>query len=243
MCAVFGWVTSASPTSGPRPVTTLTTPLGISASMMSSASSSIDAEVNSEGLMTAVQPAASAGASFQLVSVRGEFHGELAVIAALGFSELRGIGLDEVAKPPQQVAALGRAQARPWAVKRAVGGFDGRIRIVRSAARNLCPCRAGKRILGWKIRAGRRGDARAVDEMPVAPKVPGHGHLSSRCLPAAHQTRVVVTETGRVPSYSAQHNIILFLLSVILGPSARRERSASRRCDERAEPRDLFAPP
>ena len=125
-----------------------------------------------------------------------DFGGELAVVAALGFSELRGVGLDEVAKPPQQVAALGRAQARPWAVKRAVGSFDGRIRVVGSAARNLCPCRAGERILGWKIRTGRWGDARAVDEMPVAPKVPGHGHLSSRCLPAAHQTRVVMVDTG-----------------------------------------------
>ena len=39
------------------------------------ASSTMEAEVNSDGLITAVQPAASAGASFQLVSVSGEFHG------------------------------------------------------------------------------------------------------------------------------------------------------------------------
>ncbi len=31
--------------------------------------------MNSDGLITAVHPAASAGASFQLVSVSGEFHG------------------------------------------------------------------------------------------------------------------------------------------------------------------------
>ena len=37
--------------------------------------SSVDAEVNSDGLMTTVLPAASAGASFQAVSISGEFHG------------------------------------------------------------------------------------------------------------------------------------------------------------------------
>ena len=84
MWATAGWVTSGSPTSGPRPVTTLTTPFGKPASPNSLASSSIDAEVNSEGLITAVQPAASAGASFQLVRVSGEFHGVMIAITPLG---------------------------------------------------------------------------------------------------------------------------------------------------------------
>ena len=84
MCATAGCVTSASPTSGPRPVTTLTTPFGNPASVNSLASSSIDADVNSDGLMTAVQPAASAGASFQLVSVSGEFQGVMIATTPLG---------------------------------------------------------------------------------------------------------------------------------------------------------------
>src|SRR5687768_5810645 len=75
MCATAGCVTSACPTSGPRPVTTFTTPFGKPACSNNAANSSIDADVNSDGLTTAVQPAASAGASFQLVSVSGEFHG------------------------------------------------------------------------------------------------------------------------------------------------------------------------
>ena len=75
MWATSGWVTSGSPTSGPSPVTTLTTPSGKPASANSLANSIIDAEVYSDGLITAVQPAARAGASFQLVSVSGEFHG------------------------------------------------------------------------------------------------------------------------------------------------------------------------
>ena len=37
--------------------------------------SSSEAEVNSEGLMTMVQPAASAGAIFHVASISGEFQG------------------------------------------------------------------------------------------------------------------------------------------------------------------------
>ena len=54
------------------------------ASAVSAASSIIEAEVNSDGLITAVQPAASAGASFQLVSVSGEFHGVMIATTPLG---------------------------------------------------------------------------------------------------------------------------------------------------------------
>ena len=57
---------------------------GNPASAKSGANSSIEADVNSDGLMTAVHPAASAGASFQLVSVRGEFHGVMIAITPLG---------------------------------------------------------------------------------------------------------------------------------------------------------------
>jgi hypothetical protein len=75
MCATLGCDTKGWPTSTPRPVTTLTTPLGKPASANSLANSIIDADVNSDGLTTTVQPAANAGASFQLVRVSGEFHG------------------------------------------------------------------------------------------------------------------------------------------------------------------------
>src|SRR5574343_1726054 len=75
MCGTSGCSTSGAPTSPPKPVTTLTTPFGKPASANNLANSSMEAEVKSDGLMTAVQPAASAGASFQLVRVSGEFHG------------------------------------------------------------------------------------------------------------------------------------------------------------------------
>src|SRR3546814_9135296 len=64
----------ALPTSLPKPVMTFTTPGGKPASANSPANSSMEAEVNSDGLMTTVQPAANAGAIFQAVSINGEFH-------------------------------------------------------------------------------------------------------------------------------------------------------------------------
>ena len=71
----LGCRTSGSPTSAPKPVTTLITPGGNPASRDSRANSSVEAEVNSEGLITRVLPAASAGAAFQASSSSGEFHG------------------------------------------------------------------------------------------------------------------------------------------------------------------------
>ena len=56
---------AARPPRPPNPVTTLTTPGGKPASSTSAANSSVDADACSDGLMTSVQPAASAGASFQ----------------------------------------------------------------------------------------------------------------------------------------------------------------------------------
>ena len=70
--------TRGLPASAPKPVTTLTTPGGKPACSSSSTSSRSDAEVCSEGLITMVFPAASAGASLVEVSISGEFHGVIA---------------------------------------------------------------------------------------------------------------------------------------------------------------------
>ncbi|MCY1559544.1 hypothetical protein D9M68_965940 [compost metagenome] len=66
----FGWVTSGSPTLGPRPNTRLTTPAGKS-SAMNSASLRAVSGVCSEGLSTTVLPAARAGPSFQAAIISG----------------------------------------------------------------------------------------------------------------------------------------------------------------------------
>ena len=52
-----------------------TTPLGKPTSSIKFINSRVDAEVNSEGLITAVFPAANAGASFHANNSNGEFHG------------------------------------------------------------------------------------------------------------------------------------------------------------------------
>ena len=70
-----GCATSGAPAPSPKPVTTLNTPGGKPASSTSAANSSVDAGACSAGLTTNVHPAASAGASFQLISSTGEFHG------------------------------------------------------------------------------------------------------------------------------------------------------------------------
>ena len=76
--------TSARPTDGPLPVITFSTPSGIPASVTSFASSSAVTGVWSLGLTTIVHPAASAGASFQLSSSSGEFHGPIAATTPTG---------------------------------------------------------------------------------------------------------------------------------------------------------------
>ena len=81
--ATRGWSTSASPAARP-PVTTLITPGGMPAFSASRASSIADAEVTSDGLMTTVLPAASAGATVMMVRKVGEFHGTMAATTPSG---------------------------------------------------------------------------------------------------------------------------------------------------------------
>ena len=61
-----------------------TTPVGKPASFTSSMNSNDEADVNSEGLITAVFPAARAGASFQANSKRGEFQAVIIPITPNG---------------------------------------------------------------------------------------------------------------------------------------------------------------
>src|SRR5579871_3812751 len=75
--ATPGWETSAAPACGPYPVTTFTTPSGNPTSFISRTSSRAVIGVVSAGFSTTVLPAASAGASFQVASRSGEFHGTI----------------------------------------------------------------------------------------------------------------------------------------------------------------------
>src|SRR5437868_5376515 len=73
--STFGLAASSAPTTAPGPVTTLITPAGAPASAMMRASSNVVPAVNSDGFATMVHPAASAGASFQVIKRTGKFHG------------------------------------------------------------------------------------------------------------------------------------------------------------------------
>ena len=70
-----GSETSAAPISSPMPCTTFSTPGGKPASSARSASSEQASGDHSAGLRITVQPAASAGAVFQVESMNGAFHG------------------------------------------------------------------------------------------------------------------------------------------------------------------------
>ncbi len=79
-----GWPASASPVDRSQPVTTFTTPAGSPASYRTSAKATVEADACSDGLTTQVLPAASSGASFQVSSIRGEFHGVIAATTPTG---------------------------------------------------------------------------------------------------------------------------------------------------------------
>ena len=70
-----GFETRAAPTSSPIPWTTLKTPGGKPASAVRSARSEQESGDHSAGFRTTVHPAASAGAVFQVDSMKGAFQG------------------------------------------------------------------------------------------------------------------------------------------------------------------------
>ena len=78
-----GWRTRCSPTSRPAG-TMLTTPFGMPASSSSSAMRKASSGVSGAGLMTMVQPESSAGASFDMITNCGTFHGTMAATTPTG---------------------------------------------------------------------------------------------------------------------------------------------------------------
>ncbi|MNQ94278.1 hypothetical protein D3C85_1097860 [compost metagenome] len=79
----FGLVTSARPSSAPKPFTTFTTPGG-SKSPISSINIIIDTGVLSAGFKTTQLPAARAGASFQIPINSGKFQGIICATTPIG---------------------------------------------------------------------------------------------------------------------------------------------------------------
>ena len=76
---------SALPASSPMPCTVFRTPGGNPASLHISASSCAVSGLHSAGLCTTVQPAARAGAIFQVDSMKGVFHGVITPTGPIGW--------------------------------------------------------------------------------------------------------------------------------------------------------------
>ena len=74
----------SAPIAAGSPVTTLSTPGGKPARWASSASANADSGVASAGLITTVQPAASAGATLRVIIDDGKFHGVIAAQTPTG---------------------------------------------------------------------------------------------------------------------------------------------------------------
>ena len=84
-----GCETSAAPASSPIPWTTLKTPAGKPASAVRSARIEQASGDHSAGFRTTVQPAASAGAVFQVESMNGAFHGVMTAAGPAGMRTTR----------------------------------------------------------------------------------------------------------------------------------------------------------
>jgi hypothetical protein len=92
--AVFGSVTSASPTSLP-PVTTLSSPAGSPASIASSARRMLERGVVGAGLRTTALPVARAGPIFQIAMMNGKFHGAIEPATPTGWRISRDVNSRE----------------------------------------------------------------------------------------------------------------------------------------------------
>src|SRR5205823_6199471 len=77
MACTLGCSAIGAPTSGPNPVTTLTTPLGRPASVSALSRFIVESGVSSAGLITHVLPQTRAGKSFQEGIAMGKFHGAI----------------------------------------------------------------------------------------------------------------------------------------------------------------------
>src|SRR3979490_3396727 len=102
---ISGWRLSSVPTTSPRPVTILNTPLGRPASCNASVSTCICVALISLGLRTAVHPAARAAASFPQMNTASLFHGVNQARDADRLHHHRG-----TASPPREFELLERVR-------------------------------------------------------------------------------------------------------------------------------------
>ena len=220
-----GCPASAAPVSRDSPVTTLNTPGGKPACSNRAAKASVDAGECSEGLTTNVQPAASAGATFQVISSSGEFHGVIAADHA-----------DRLPPRVHEVVRVGRGDlpalqlvGQPGVVQVPAaepGRLADHLPVQLARVADL-QAGQGRRVLGDQVgqAAQQRGPLEAGLRAPVAvQRGPGRGHGRVHVLraavgdqrPGAAGKRVLRFEGpagDRVHSLAADHHLELGQLS------------------------------
>src|SRR6202166_990512 len=82
-----GCSASGVPTSAPHPVTTLTTPLGMPASVKARTRLNVESGVSCAGLITQVLPHTTAGRSFHDEMAMGKFHGVIMPQTPIGWAD------------------------------------------------------------------------------------------------------------------------------------------------------------
>mmetsp|Transcript_21084 Transcript_21084/g.65352 ORF Transcript_21084/g.65352 Transcript_21084/m.65352 type:complete len:351 (-) Transcript_21084:421-1473(-) len=98
---------STPPMAGASPMTQLSTPGGTPARSASSISARQHSGVSSDGLMTTVQPTASAGAHFRVIIAMGKFHGVMAPTTPTGCLRLT------MRRPPTGLCRTSPVTRRP----------------------------------------------------------------------------------------------------------------------------------
>ena len=188
-----GLETSAAPISSPIPCTMLNTPGGKPASSTRSASSEHESGDHSAGLRIIVQPAASAGAVFQVESMNGAFQGVITTAGPAGMRMHAVVGAVRVPHPllvrRREVgvgavvagAAVDQPRLQGAQQHRHVDALDGASRSTFASIRSARRWRYSRPAGGTERRPGgerlgRGGDRRVGLALPAA------GDLAERLL-------------------------------------------------------------
>ena len=204
---------SAAPTSSPIPCTTLKTPGGKPASATRSQRSEHESGDHSAGLRTTVQPAASAGAVFQVESMNGAFQGVITTAGPLGIRMTR---FARAVRLPDALLVRHREIGVGAEVPRAARDHARAERAERaSPCRGTRPRRAARR----SRRSGRRAGAGAR-RGPAAPSAAHAGNASVAAATARSASRSPPRATSASGCASIGREV---------GEASRRSRRARRR--------------
>ena len=133
-----GCSVSGVPTSEPKPVTILMTPLGTPASVRACTRLKVESGVSCAGLMTQVLPQTIAGSSFHEEMAMGKFHGVIMPQTPMRLANGHG-------KFVGQLGGNGWAEHAAAFAGVVVGGVDGFLHVAASFVRAPCPFRGSCR--------------------------------------------------------------------------------------------------